>query len=122
VFPISGYNYYGEELIMQEEVVSSTKLLCPNGHGLQRARKDDAGYLLGCTCTRGVALPRRSSQQKENTLLTLAAELPKRTEPMRTMCEVHHLAIQHLESTDYSVAMKAVMKKSGYSKEDEEIQ
>lgn len=41
---------------MQEATTSSTKLLCPNGHGLQPAKRDGAEWTLSCTCTRGNAL------------------------------------------------------------------
>lgn len=41
---------------MQEAVTSSTKLLCPNGHGLQGAKRAGTEWLLACECTRGNSL------------------------------------------------------------------
>jgi hypothetical protein len=45
---------------MQEVEIPSTKLLCPNGHGLQPAKRKDSEWLLSCSCTRGNVLPSKA--------------------------------------------------------------
>jgi hypothetical protein len=75
---------------MQECVVSSTKLLCPNGHGIQPAKRDEKGYTLACSCIRGSVLPRREDQ-------AVALEAINRNiDPIKDMARIHCLGRKHL--------------------------
>jgi hypothetical protein len=62
---------------MQEAETSSTKLLCPNGHGLQPAKRTGAEWLLSCTCTRGNALPPRTKTGIQTPPILQKAAAPK---------------------------------------------
>lgn len=45
----------------EDKVLSGLKMLCPNGHGLNPAKKSSGEFVLSCSCTRGISLPKKGT-------------------------------------------------------------
>lgn len=93
---------------MQDTITPTTRLLCPNGHGIQSAKKSKEEYTLLCLCARGNTLPKRDNQTEVTQELVLTGNV----NATKDMQRIHKLGIQHLLGNEYTTAIKAVMYRS----------